>query len=238
MDELEGVIKQYFNIPHSFKASAIYQQMLEKSTSFDEYVLDRREAVSFIAKQHTLIYLDMKYWVYFRDAYLGNPISDDVGRLYALLVDLVNSNKVICPFSQVTWIELFKQNDLIRRQAAASVLDLLSKSISIIDNYAIMKEEISKYLRHHSGLDARYAHRSCNILDFSIFAMGAFCPVLPASDFPEEMQYQFQKGFHEAMSNIPFHIIVFMLNQESNTANEYKSQVETQRYFDEQKRKL
>src|ERR1700738_3063412 len=79
-----------------------------------------------------LVYLDLKYWIFLCDAYMGrarNAVHEILRRLLAL----VRPGQCLCPFSFPIFDELMKQDDPVTRQATAQVIDALSRSICIQD---------------------------------------------------------------------------------------------------------
>ncbi|EPO1080610.1 hypothetical protein [Cronobacter dublinensis] len=72
------------------------------------------------------IYLDLRFWIFFRDIELGKNNDQDSIKLLQKIKYLVDNGKVICPISATVFLELMKQSDSETRMATAKVIDHLS----------------------------------------------------------------------------------------------------------------
>jgi hypothetical protein len=78
------------------------------------------------------VYLDIRFWIYFRDVLLGSPASPVHGELYRLLADLVEAGDLVCPIEQHVFLEAYKQGDRSRRIVVTDVIDKLSGGIALL----------------------------------------------------------------------------------------------------------
>lgn len=78
------------------------------------------------------IYLDTKYWLLLRDAAIGRQGDDHVTELLAVLRSGVLKGKSICPISQDIFTEVLNQSDEETLSETISLIDLLSRGISIL----------------------------------------------------------------------------------------------------------
>jgi hypothetical protein len=98
--------------------------------SYDEYRSLAFQGLEVLLADRRIIYLDTKYWVWFRDPSLAKQHEVAVRRLLDRLRDGVSKGRLICPVSFPTIAELYKQpNDL--RQATALIMDELSLGVSL-----------------------------------------------------------------------------------------------------------
>lgn len=58
------------------------------------------------------IYLDVRFWIYVRDAANGKDVPADHVELLALLRVGVASNRFVCPISETTFVEILKQTPM------------------------------------------------------------------------------------------------------------------------------
>src|SRR5436190_16891754 len=69
----------------------------------------RRVALGHEVLQRQRVYLDQCYWLRLREAMLGRTQDPALVALLALLRNSVHEGRRMCPISQATFFELFKQ---------------------------------------------------------------------------------------------------------------------------------
>src|SRR3990172_1346007 len=77
------------------------------------------------------VYLDLRYWIYLRDANLGAPKRDVHARLLEALVSAVDNGNVICPITDSVFFELDRQGDTSRRMQTVRMIDRISRGVVI-----------------------------------------------------------------------------------------------------------
>lgn len=88
------------------------------------------------------IYLDSNFWIDLGDGIRNGFPDNNIKNFYYLLREIIYSRKAVCPISNATFIELFKQKNLEERLAIASVMDELSCGLTIESKFYLFKEEI------------------------------------------------------------------------------------------------
>jgi hypothetical protein len=115
--------------------------------SLDEYISARHvELATRIESKHK-IYLDQKYWNYCRDALRGKPQRPAHERILSLLVELVASERAVCPVSFVVFQETMKQSDMESRRVTAELIDGLSAGCSLQPYWHNLGLEINHWLK-------------------------------------------------------------------------------------------
>ncbi|PKA06380.1 hypothetical protein CH366_19415 [Leptospira harrisiae] len=106
---------------------------------FETIILYQKLKIKEELNKRTKIYLDTNYWINIADAKASS--NDKFLKLYNLLSEKVTSGKIICPVSNVNFIEILKQTHNSRLRVA-SVFDELSNLISIDLNHILLMEDI------------------------------------------------------------------------------------------------
>jgi hypothetical protein len=95
------------------------------------------------------IYLDKCFWIYLRDANLGRSKVPEAQVLLQLLTQAVTGDRVICPISDVLFLELLKQTDLASRAATVDLIDQLSRGVSLVPHEERFKIESQQFFLTH-----------------------------------------------------------------------------------------
>ena len=95
-----------------------------------------------------LLFLDLTFWIKLSE--LKNPPHE---QLKALLSDLVETGKLICPVSPSILMELWKQSGGTHRDSISQLMNELSKGLSLQDIYTTFPPEFE------AALDGRQAER-------------------------------------------------------------------------------
>ncbi|GBE41058.1 MAG TPA: hypothetical protein ENH45_06780 [Nitrospirae bacterium] len=99
-----------------------------------------------VLKKHR-IYIDTKYWIYMRDAFLGKEPLIRI-EIYKKLRDLVQKEIVICPLSPHIFLELMNIGDKEKRLIMAQVMDELSRQVCFISPLNIVGQELLSFVRN------------------------------------------------------------------------------------------
>ena len=103
--------------------------------SLSQHRLNRIAELAGVVLQRKRIYLDMRYWLFLRDAELGRPQKPLHVELLDVLRTGVQSGQLLCPIGDSTFFELLKQADAETRLATARLIDTLSLGV-VIQNAA------------------------------------------------------------------------------------------------------
>lgn len=130
----------------------IENDYIKQNIDFKTYKKQKLEHLDQVISTKIKIYLDLKYIIKIRDSILEKNSSINK-RIFFRLKELVNSGKVICPFSENILDEILKQSSLKTRNRTAQILDILSKNISLKSLQYILIYEFKNVLRFCNGLE-------------------------------------------------------------------------------------
>lgn len=134
------------------------------------------------------IYLDLKYWIYLRDASIGCPQVPSHVDLLERLSRGVADGALICPLEVTGLLELMKQRDPERRLATVRVMDRLSLGVCLTPPRERMMAEILRFLRSRSTPSADLHDVRELVWTKVAFMMGATRPVLPGLSAAESIE--------------------------------------------------
>jgi hypothetical protein len=121
---------------------------------FGRYLAAQRSRLGQRVSGCKKIYLDTKYWIYFRDVLVDAPQSEEHRLLFERLIELVRAGKAICPVSDQAIHELFHRRDRPTRMSTAQVMDLLSGGVALEETFQRIRVEALHFVRSQtSGID-------------------------------------------------------------------------------------
>ena len=100
------------------------------NVTVDDHLYALEEDVAREALSKTKVYLDLKYWIFFRDVVQGKSRSALHSQLFNAIKQRVDAGGLICPITEAVFFELERQNDTSRLQTAR-LIDQLSKGFVI-----------------------------------------------------------------------------------------------------------
>ena len=106
-----------------------------------EYILAKEREITEQFSQKKVIYLDMKYWIYCRDAIQNVKHA----QIYSLLQKGIHNQKLICPISDAFILELQKQSDLSSFRKTITIADELSDAKVIKQTEKLVKQQFLWY---------------------------------------------------------------------------------------------
>lgn len=115
--------------------------------TIDEYINGLKIQLGSELSKKKLIYLDVNFWIKLRKCFTNDEIESDYYEFYKLLFDLVEKEKVLCPINHSIFSELLKQGDADSRINTAKVIDIFSKSITLIFEFEKEEYELQYYIR-------------------------------------------------------------------------------------------
>jgi hypothetical protein len=143
------------------------------------------------------VYLDLKYWIYLRDADIGRPQNPAHQELLARLSRGVAEGELICPLEITVIQELMKQGDPERRLATARVMDNLSGGVCLAPMRERMMAEVLRFLRSRGG-EGGDLHEAREMIWTKVaFAAGAVRPFVPGLN--EDQLASLDAQFTQAM---------------------------------------
>lgn len=147
------------------------------------------------------IYLDQKYWIYCRDAFLGKPQKNIHTEIYNSLIKAVGSGHVICPASYSVIAETFKQHNIQNRQATAAVIDQLASKIAVSSFNQLLEIELYHLVETHIMKKDTFPLEQLVWLPIG-WVVGEVIPY--SQELPQELNNAIQKCVYDdiAMMNI------------------------------------
>jgi hypothetical protein len=147
------------------------------------------------------VYLDSNYWIHLRDAALGRPRKQSHSKLLEVLRTHVAQGSILCPVSDVAYVELMQQANGVTRRATASVWDELSRGCALQSEQTRVMFELENFFRNPSGGPAREALRTLTLVR-PCFVLG---PVVPTSSgVPPELNRAIQKVVMDRLWKMSF----------------------------------
>jgi hypothetical protein len=175
----------------------------------DQYVRSHQIALAHEINRRKKIYLDLRFWIMVREVAAGNSHDALEQKLLNLLREGVSQEKIVCPISENTFMELMKQkNTSSRRSATANIIDELSLGAALIPIDMRVGTEIAHFI--HSKASAADLHPVSELVwSKLIYVLGFVHPSLPELD--PETELHAQKLFFEEVWNTPLSTMVEMI---------------------------
>jgi hypothetical protein len=114
--------------------------------SFENHVRNKKIELGRSLDSLQAIYLDTRFWIFIRDAFLDNPQHTIHIQLLSTLRSLVSDKKIFCPISDITLIEILKQTDATSRKTLALLVDELSLGVSFCPEQERVGTELAYFL--------------------------------------------------------------------------------------------
>lgn len=112
----------------------------------DDYAKEARRRLGEEIKGHKKVYLDANFWINLRNAALGQPRQNIWQSLLHKLLQLAESEVIVCPISDVLLLELLVSNrGSLNTQI--QLIDSLSKGVSIIARFDRVQFELLYFIR-------------------------------------------------------------------------------------------
>jgi hypothetical protein len=166
--------------------------------SVEEHVETVRHSLGRELEARAAIYLDTKYWIFLRDAALGNPAMDSHASLLELLRNGVQKGVWFCPLSDTTFFELIHIGDADRRLATATIAQELSLGVTLCPEHERVCLEISNLMDGESWNQART--RSFAWLKLS-YVLGAV--IMKDDRFGKDDALAIAKAFFDHLWEVP-----------------------------------
>lgn len=199
-DIIEHIIGKYK--PQWDSRFAYHMSQDQLDIPYDTYSKRQRVALGKKVLQKARIYLDLKYWIYIRDAYWGHAQKSIHNEIASCLYKLVEFDYAICPANWNVLGEILKQTDPVSRLRTCKIIDDLCRQIIIEPHILLYDIElthlialfISKRNELHQLNELVWGHAG-HILGQSI-------PSIDALD--KNPMNAFQKAFLDTLSEVTF----------------------------------
>lgn len=159
------------------------------------------------------IYLDTKYWLLLRDAAIGRQRNDHVTELLAVLRSGVQKGKVICPLSQDIFAEMLHQSDEETLSETISLIDLLSRGISILSEQERIGFETLYFMRRTTGGEDSVHSPDILVWTKLAYVLGAVHPT--STPFSPQEELVIQKVFFDQMWTISLSQMIEIMGKEA-----------------------
>lgn len=159
----------------------------------------------------TRIYLDQKWWNYFRDVLRGRPQKPEHPGIWELLLGLVESGLVVCPAGDTVYLETLKQTDRDSLTLTAAVLDRLTGQAAFRHAFERQRAELFYFFATRIRPDLGIGLRE-DVWTFPGFLLGELLPGL--SRCPQDTQAALQKSWFDLVSSWQFSDL--LVNVKSN----------------------
>jgi hypothetical protein len=103
----------------------------QPTITFNEHLASLEDTLAGEVLAKRRVYLDLRYWIFIRDADLGMPQRTVHRKLLDALVTGVEAEKMVCPITDSVFFELDRQGNTDRRMQTTRMIDRLSKGIVI-----------------------------------------------------------------------------------------------------------
>lgn len=180
--------------------------------SIDDYVRINRILLGKEVQNKTKIYLDTKYWVYFRDVILERTKDTNLIKSFQLLATLCEAGNVICPISEDVFYEITKQTDKNTLTTSIQLIDKLSQGVSLTSQQERIQSEILQFLYKHGT-------NKSPLYPPEIFAWTKISQTLGSSiptntPFSKEDELVMQKAFFDQLWQTPLLEMVNMFGMD------------------------
>ncbi len=137
---LEPVIVETIGKKYSCKWNkhfAYHMSQEQLDIPLEQYSKHKRVELGEKVLKKKRIYLDLKYWIYLRDAYYGKPQKFIHNKIASALYRIVEMGYAICPANYTILNEIAKQCDPTSKANTCRIIDELSNRI-IIEPYDLL----------------------------------------------------------------------------------------------------
>lgn len=112
-------------------AAQLAAHRAQPEVSFEQHLATLEEMVARKALAKKRVYLDLKYWIFLRDADLGKPQKPVHAKLLEVMLQGVSEGRFICPITEAVFFEVNRQGNTERRMQTIRMIDRLCCGIVI-----------------------------------------------------------------------------------------------------------
>jgi hypothetical protein len=136
------------------------------------------------------LYFDTRYWIHLRDAAIGRPKLRVHSEILNCVRSLVSAGSIVCPISDVAWLELSKQTDPVTRRATIELIEELSLGIALMGEEDRVTAELDQFITDPSTAGATTTLKD-KVWVKATYALGFLIPTIP--EFSAEQNLVAQK---------------------------------------------
>jgi hypothetical protein len=193
-----------------FDLSRIDFHRRHPDVSLQKHVRDKRCQLGAAVTSTQRIYLDLRFWLLFRDVSLGRSRDKTLSDLLDILRALVSEGRAICPISESVFIELLKQSDESTRCATAQLIDDLSLGVTLIPFDDRVRQELCNSFYEQAGANNLIPLQQL-VWTKLAYVLGEIHP--SNTPFPPQEELVIQKAFSDHIWNISLVEMVGYMNK-------------------------
>lgn len=115
------------------------------NVSFERHLASLEEDVAREALKTRRVYLDLRYWIFLRDADLGKPQKPVHIKLLDAMLRGVSDGRFVCPITEAVFFEVDRQGNTERRMQTVRMIDKLSRGFVIKNSCERFGYEIADF---------------------------------------------------------------------------------------------
>jgi hypothetical protein len=112
-------------------AALLEEHRARPEITFDQHLASLEEDVAQEALGRARVYLDLRYWIFLRDADLGKPQKPVHAKLLEEMLRGVCEGRFVCPITEAVFFEVDRQGNTERRMQTVRMIDRLCRGIVI-----------------------------------------------------------------------------------------------------------
>lgn len=112
-------------------AALLAAHRAQPGISFAQHLASLEEDVARDALGTSRVYLDLKYWIFLRDADLGKPQKPVHVPFLEAMLRGVTEGRFVCPITEAVFFEVDRQGNTERRMQTVRMIDRLSRGVVI-----------------------------------------------------------------------------------------------------------
>ncbi len=173
------------------------KHLKEPEKTFNKYLKERKLELGQSIKKLKKVYLDTKFWLLIRDAWLGRCRHKSQKDLLDLIIDLTRKNEIICPISEDIFVEIIKQTDATTLKASIELIDNFSNGVTLVSQEERWQTEIMHFIR-----SSVYGQNTVHSIDEFVWVKLAYTHGIQNPYFEnlsEEQNNVMQKSFLDQM---------------------------------------
>ncbi len=197
--------------------------LAEPHISAEQHSRARQLSLGEEVLRKTRVYLDLKYWIYCRDARGGHAQKPAHVEMWRLLSELTAANRVVCPVTYPILAETLRQGNRDTRKQTAEVVDILSQRVAIQPSDVLEGTELAHFWYSHiKGKDGVYPLRRL-VWMFSGWLIGQPTLQVPALD--DSTVNWMRKCIFDRLAAADFSMIVDALSEGDSAGRDEYSEL-------------
>lgn len=188
--------------------ASIADHLRNPHVGIEQHIGERCQSLADDLANKRAIYLDLRFWIYVRDAGDGTTADPDLKKLAHYLKLQVKRGVIFCPISVTLFQELLKIGGANRREATVAIVEELSTGVTLMPEPDRVESEIealifSAYATEPNPLPSRVWTRL-------VYIYGNYHPV--DTGLPRDDELAIQKAFFDRMWNEPLSNVIAQID--------------------------